>query len=342
MKTATASVQHAAADDPSAPETPRRLSIVVPVYNEHENLKPLHAATVKAMEKLGASFELILINDGSKDSSGEVMDALAMQDARVLAAHLGRNSGQTAAIMAGIEMAQGDIVIIMDADLQNDPADIGKLLVKIDEGYDVSSGWRKNRKDHPLKRNLPSRAANWLISRISGVHLHDYGCSLKAYRRDIIKNVNLYGEMHRFIPIYAALLGAKVAEIPVSHRSRTHGTSKYGLERVGKVLLDLLVVKFLMKYSQKPMHIFGSFGLLCLAGSVASFLYMLYLKFFAATTFIETPLPLLTVLFAMIGVNALFMGIIAEMIMRTWFESQNKKTYNIVRITSQNQSPGCR
>lgn len=314
---------------------PRLLSVVVPVYNERENLAPLHEATVRALEPLDISFEILFVNDGSRDGSDAAMDALATRDARVHAVHLSRNFGQTAAIMAGVHLAKGDIIVIMDADLQNDPDDIGILLKKIDAGYDVVSGWRKNRKDHPLKRNLPSRAANWLISRISGIHLHDYGCSLKAYRKDIIKNIELYGEMHRFIPIYAALLGARVAEAPVSHRCRAHGSSKYGLERISKVLLDLIVVKFFMKYSQKPMHIFGSFGLLCLLCSVLCFVLMVYLKVFESTPFIVTPLPLLNVLFAVIGVNAIFMGIIAEMLMRTWFESQNKRTYYISKITSQ-------
>lgn len=334
MKSPTPQPECAVSGTEPHPSPPRLLSVVVPIYNERENLEPLHEATVRALEGIGETFEILLVNDGSKDGSNAVIDAIATGDPRVHAVHLGRNSGQTAAIMAGVHLARGEVIVIMDADLQNDPKDIRKLLKEIDAGYDVCSGWRKNRKDHPIKRNLPSRAANWLISKISGVHLHDYGCSLKAYRADILKNIDLYGEMHRFIPIYAKLLGARVTETVVSHRSRAHGSSKYGLERVGKVLLDLIVVKFLMKYSQKPMHIFGSFGLLCLLCSLFSFGIMLYLKFFDNMAFIVTPLPLLSVLFAMIGVNAIFMGLIAEMLMRTWYESQNKKTYHIVRLTS--------
>jgi glycosyltransferase involved in cell wall biosynthesis len=211
------------------------LTVVVPVYNERENLEPLHEATVRALEGIGETFEMILVNDGSKDGSDAVIDAIATQDPRVHAVHLGRNSGQTAAIMAGVHLARATSCHHGRGPAKR-PKDIRKLLKKIDAGYDVCSGWRKNRKDHPIKRNLPSRAANWLISKISGVHLHDYGCSLKAYRADILKNIDLYGEMHRFIPIYAKLLGARVTETEVSHRTRAHGSSKYGLERVGKVL----------------------------------------------------------------------------------------------------------
>lgn len=316
-------------NSPRPSSTSRLLSIIIPLFNESGNILRLHEDVVRAMEALGEDFEIILVNDGSTDQSGCMIDELALQDGRVQALHFGRNMGQTSAVMAGIDQAQGDVLILMDGDLQNDPADIGKLLAVLEDGYDVCSGWRKQRKDHPLKRTLPSRVANWLISKISGVRLHDYGCSLKAYRREVIKNINLYGEMHRFIPIYAALLGARVAEIPVEHRPRLHGASNYGLERVGKVILDLIVVKFLMKYSQKPMHVFGGFGLLCLLASVLTFVLMLWFKFFGDKSFIATPLPILCALFGMIGVNAILMGLIAEMLMRTWFESQNKKPYLI-------------
>ncbi len=316
-------------DAPQPSHPGRLLSVIIPLYNESGNLPRLYEDVVRALEDLGEDFELILVNDGSTDDSGCMIDELAMEDRRVQALHFGRNMGQTSAVMAGIDQAEGDVLILMDGDLQNDPADIGKLLAVLEDGYDVCSGWRKQRKDHRLKRTLPSRVANWLISKISGVRLHDYGCSLKAYRRDVIKNINLYGEMHRFIPIYAALLGARVAEIPVEHRPRQHGASNYGLERVGKVILDLIVVKFLMKYSQKPMHVFGGFGLLCLLASVLTFVLMLWFKFFGDKSFIATPLPILCALFGMIGINAILMGLIAEMLMRTWFESQNKKPYLI-------------
>ena len=232
-------------------------------------------------------------------------------------------------MMAGIDAASGDILIPMDGDLQNDPSDIPRLLAKLDEGYDVVSGWRNDRKDASIKRKLPSKIANWLISKISGVHLHDYGCTLKAYKRDVIKDVKLYGEMHRFIPIYACWLGGKVAEIPVTHHPRIHGQSKYGLERIIKVILDLILVKFMAKYSQKPMYVFGGFGLFSVLLSFLCFALMLCYKFFGNKSFVETPLPMLAVLFFLMGFVCILMGFIAEMLMRTYFESQGKATYLI-------------
>eukprot|EP01034_Spumella_vulgaris_P010497 gene10497-13318_t len=218
---------------------------------------------------------------------------MAAADSRVKVVHFRRNAGQTAAMMAGIDFASGDVLIPLDADLQNDPADIPRLLAKLDEGYDVVSGWRKDRKDDSLRRNLPSRIANSLISRVSGVALHDYGCSLKAYRRDVIKGVKLYGEMHRFIPIYASWNGARVTELPVTHHARRFGVSKYGLERIAKVFLDLMVVKFLDRYAQKPIYVFGGFGLVNLAVSFLAGLWAIILKLFYGTSFILSPLPLL-------------------------------------------------
>jgi glycosyltransferase involved in cell wall biosynthesis len=238
-----------------------------------------------------------------------------------------RNFGQTAAMMAGIDFASGDIIVALDGDLQNDPADIPKLLDKLAEGYDVVSGWRVNRKDAAIKRNLTSRMANRLISTISGIHLHDYGCSLKAYRKHVVKGVKLYGEMHRFIPIYASWQGGKVAEIPVDHHPRTHGSSKYGMERVIKVLLDLMVVKFLATYANKPIYVFGGFGLFSIALSFLAGLWALYLKFFEQKSFISTPLPLLVVLAFITGIMSMLMGLIAEIIMRTYYESQGKTIY---------------
>ena len=306
---------------------PDMLSIIIPLYNEEDNIEPLYAKLDTVLGSLGHPYEVILVNDGSTDDTRGRIDAVAVRDERVRVVHLRRNFGQTPAMMAGIDAARGDILIPMDGDLQNDPADIPRLLAKLDEGFDVVSGWRKDRKDNPIKRNLPSRMANALISFISGVHLHDYGCSLKAYRRDIIKGVKLYGEMHRFIPIHAAWQGARVTEVSVTHHPRIHGASKYGIERTLKVILDLMTVKFLDKYAQKPMYLFGGFGLASIALSMLFFVFMLYCKLFLNKSFIETPLPLAVVMFMLIGIIAVFMGLIAEILMRTYHESQDKPTY---------------
>ena len=303
------------------------LSIVIPVYNEQDNVFPLHERISAALRDLRDEFEVILVNDGSTDLTETNLRAVAAKDPRFKVVNFRRNFGQTAAMMAGIDFASGDIIVGLDGDLQNDPADIPKLLDKLAEGYDVVSGWRVNRKDAALKRNLPSRIANWLISTISGIHLHDYGCSLKAYKKHVVKGVKLYGEMHRFIPIYASWQGGKVAEIPVDHHPRIHGSSKYGLERVVKVLLDLMVVKFLASYANKPIYVFGGFGLLSIGFSFVAGLAALYLKFFSGISFVSTPLPLLVVLAFITGVMSILMGLIAEIIMRTYYESQGKTVY---------------
>jgi glycosyltransferase involved in cell wall biosynthesis len=235
--------------------------------------------------------------------------------------------------MAGIHYASGEIIVPMDGDLQNDPADIAKLLAKLDEGYDVVSGWRQGRKDHALRRNLLSRIANVLISRISGVHLHDYGCSLKAYRKDVVKGVKLYGEMHRFIPIYASWEGGKVAEVAVSHHPRIHGESNYGVDRVLKVVLDLIVVQFLARYASRPIYVFGGCGIAALGLAFVAGLWAVYLKIFQATSFIQTPLPLLVVMLVVTGGMSILMGLLAEIIMRTYYESQGKAVY-VVKSTS--------
>lgn len=308
------------------------LTIVVPVYNEEANIAPLYEKVCSAMEALGKPWELVLVNDGSRDRSSALLDALAKDDARVTVVHFPRNYGQTAAMMAGMDYARGDIVVPMDGDLQNDPADIAKLLDKLGEGYDVVSGWRKDRQDHAIKRNLPSRLANTLISRVSGVHLHDYGCSLKAYRREVLEGVKLYGEMHRFVPIYAAWNGARVTEIPVTHHPRLHGESKYGLERVVKVVLDLLVVKFLFRYSSKPIYVFGGFGLFSIALGVLAGFWSVALKLAYGTAFSRTPLPLLCVFLGMVGVLSVLMGLLAEMLNRTYHESQAKPVYRVARV----------
>lgn len=303
------------------------ISVTIPVYNEAGNLRRLHDQLVPVLDGLRQPWEVVFVNDGSTDGSAAVLDELAAADPRLKVIHFRRNAGQTAAMMAGFEHARGDIIVPMDADLQNDPQDIPRLLEKLDEGFDVCSGWRKDRQDHALRRTLPSRVANWLISRVSGVRLHDYGCSLKAYRRDVIKGVRLYGEMHRFIPIYASWLGAQVTEVPVRHHPRTSGTSSYGLERIFKVLMDLMVVKFLDRYAQKPIYVFGGFGLLNFAVSLVAGLWAVYLKFWTGVSFIQTPLPLLVVMSAITGVMCVLLGLVAEMVTRNWHESRDKQTY---------------
>jgi glycosyltransferase involved in cell wall biosynthesis len=303
------------------------ISVVIPLYNEADNLAQLYHGVASVLRRLNQSWEIILVNDGSTDRSRDKLDSLALADPAVKVIHLRRNFGQTAAMMAGVDHATGHVIVPMDGDLQNDPLDIPRLLEKLDEGYDVVSGWRKDRKDNPLKRNLPSRVANRLISLISGVPLHDYGCSLKAYRKEFIKGVKLYGEMHRFIPIYASWFGAKIAEIPVTHHARVHGASKYGPNRILKVLLDLIVVKFLSKYAEKPMYVFGTAGVAGLASSLLSGLWALYLKFFEGTSFISTPLPLLVVMTAITGFMCILMGLLAELLIRTYYEAQGKPIY---------------
>jgi len=308
------------------------ISIVTPIFNEEENIPLLYAKLGEELTGLGREFEVILVNDGSTDGSEARLAEVARADARFKVINLRKNFGQTAAMMAGIDHASGDTIVPMDGDLQNDPADIRRMLNKLEEGYDVVSGWRKDRQDSELRRNLPSRIANHLISVISGVHLHDYGCSLKAYRKDVIKGVKLYGEMHRFIPIYASWHGARVTEIPVTHRARIHGTSKYGLERVAKVILDLIVVKFLAQYATKPIYVFGGFGMLSILVSALAAAYALYLKLFEDVAFILTPMPLLVVMAFITGVMSILMGLLAEIVMRTYYESQGKSVY-LVRDT---------
>jgi glycosyltransferase involved in cell wall biosynthesis len=313
---------------PSAEASAQRfISVVVPVHNEAETLPRLIDALSSVLRRMGHRFEIIAVNDGSSDGSMEVLRRLATRELKVI--DFRRNYGQTAAIMAGIDHARGNIIVPIDADLQNDPEDIPALLAKLDEGFDVVSGWRKDRQDAPLRRNLISRVANRIISWISGVKLSDYGCTLKAYRAEVMRDVRLYGEMHRFIPIYASWMGAKVTELPVRHHPRRFGRSNYGIDRVGKVVLDLIVVRFLDRFFVKPIYLFGGFGLLSLFVSLLSFLFMIYLKFADDISMILTPLPLLTVMTFLIGVVSILMGLIAEMLVRTYFESQARSPYFI-------------
>lgn len=309
----------------SAPE----LSLFLPVLDEEENLRPMHAKIREALASLGKTAEIIYVDDGSTDKSLSILKELAAEDARVRVISLRRNYGQTAAMSAGIDAAKGDILIPMDADLQNDPKDIARLLDKLNEGYDVVSGWRKNRKDDLILRKIPSQIANKIISWIGGVPLHDYGCSLKAYRRDVIQDVRLYGEMHRFIPIYASWAGARVTEIPVDHHARTMGKSKYGISRTIKVVFDLITIKFMASYQTKPIYVFGSFGLIALVLSILAGLWAVFLKIFEGTSFILTPLPIITVVMLAISVQFFLMGLLAELLVRTYHESQDKAIYAV-------------
>ncbi len=305
------------------------VSVFLPVYNEEPNLRPLHAKLDAALRALGRSAEIVYVDDGSTDGSLNILRELAQTDPRVRVVALRRNYGQTAAMAAGIDAARGKVLIPMDADLQNDPADIERLLDTLDEGYDVVSGWRKNRKDKMVTRKIPSMIANRLISWIGGVPLHDYGCSLKAYRRESLQDVRLYGEMHRFIPIYASWAGARVTEIPVEHHARTMGKSKYGLSRTLKVVFDLMTIKFMASYQTKPIYVFGSFGMLAFAISLLGGLYAVFLKVIHKADFVQTPLPILTIVMFAVGVQFLLMGLLAEMLVRTYHESQAKAIYAV-------------
>ena len=313
---------------------PPLVSIFLPVFNEEGNIERLHSRIIEAVEPLGFGFEVIYVDDGSSDKSLQLLSRIAAADARARVIAFRRNYGQTAAMAAGIRASRGQILIPMDADMQNDPADIGRLLEKLDEGFDVVSGWRADRKDRKLTRTFPSKIANWLISHIGGVKLHDYGCSLKAYRREVLKGVNLYGEMHRFIPIYASWMGGKVTEIPVTHHARTSGKSKYGISRTIKVIFDLVTIKFMADYLTKPLYIFGSAGLFCfVVSSLAGLLAfsMKYLSWPGHADFIQTPLPVVALVLFALGIQFFLMGLLAEITVRTYHESQGKPVYTIRR-----------
>lgn len=308
------------------------LSLVIPVYNEEENLPILFEAVSKAMKPLKGSWEVIFVNDGSTDRSLEVLRKLAAKDKHVRVIVFRRNFGQTAAISAGIDYAKGDVVVLLDADLQNDPADIPMLLSKLNEGYDVVSGWRKDRKDNAITRTLPSVMANSLISWVTGVHLHDYGCTLKAYRREVLDEFHLYGETHRFIPVFAHSVGARIAELPVHHHPRLHGKANYGLERTMKVVLDLVTVKFLLSYGNKPIRLFGGTGLVLMLVSLATLAYLFIRKILETTSVTASPFFPLAIMFLILGFQSILMGLIAELLVRTYHESQRKPTYTVREI----------
>lgn len=306
------------------------VSVVIPVFDEKENLRPLHQALLQALE--GVTYELVFVDDGSTDGSPSELERLAAEDpTHTRVVEFRRNFGQTAAIAAGIDHAGGDVIVLIDADLQNDPADIPTLLQKIDEGYDLVSGWRQKRKDSFLTRTLPSRFANKLISVVTGVPLHDYGCTLKAYRREVLEGFRLYGEMHRFIPAYAGSVGARIAEVPVNHRPRLHGRSKVGLERTLKVVLDLFTVKFLLSYANKPIYLFGGTGLLLIVPSLLLLVFLFVRRLWFHVSVLNSPLFQTSTMFLILGFQSVLMGLIAELLVRTYHESQAKPTYTVRR-----------
>ncbi len=323
---------------PSLP-SPIQLSVVVPLYDEQDALAQLYAELTKSCSALGRAYELIFVDDGSQDETLTRLKELARDDARVTVISLRRNFGQTAALSAGIDRAQGEVIVTLDGDLQNDPADIPLLLSELDRGYDLVSGWRHPRQDPLLTRRLPSSVANFAISRQTGVVLHDYGCSLKAYRREVLASLRLYGEMHRFIPAVAAWYGIRLAEIKVNHRPRTTGRTKYGMGRTLRVLLDLMLVKFLLSYSTKPIQIFGRYGLLSLFAASLALLATVAMKIWQHTDMTGNPLLLMAVLLAVVGGQMIALGILGEMNVRIYHESTGRPIYAIREVFGAGAKP---
>lgn len=310
------------------------ISIVISFFNEKESLEALLREVLAVLDTYPRQSEAILVDDGSRDGGADVVKKFAEKDSRIKLIVLRRNYGQTAAWAAGIDCSSNEILVFMDGDLQNDPKEIPALVSKLTrEGYDVASGWRKNRKDPLIAKKIPSFFANKLISLMTGVRLHDYGCSLKAYRASLVRGIPLYGEMHRFLPAYAAIEGAKIIEIPVNHRPRQFGKSKYGLNRTFKVLLDLITVKFLGGFATKPLYAFGGLGGFCLLVGIVSFAVVAY-RALILQRIQATPLIFLMVIFFLAGIQLIMMGLLAELIMRTYHESQSKKTYRIASTTN--------
>ncbi|TYO95045.1 glycosyltransferase involved in cell wall biosynthesis [Geothermobacter ehrlichii] len=305
------------------------LSIVVPLYNEAENVRAVCDEIRAALDPENCRYEILLIDDGSQDGSWDVMRELAGEDSRIRLIRFRRNFGQTAAMAAGFDHARGKVIVPMDGDLQNDPRDISRLVARLKEGYDVVSGWRKKRQDKALSRRLPSVIANRLISRMTGVVLHDYGCTLKAYRREVLDGVNLYGELHRFVPALASQIGARVTEIEVNHRPRNAGVSKYGIDRTLRVILDLLTVRFLLGYATRPLQLFGKWGLLAILLGGVSGLTTLYMKLFEGLNLNRNPLLILTAFLLFSGVQFIALGLLGELVTRTYYEGQGKPVYTI-------------
>lgn len=308
------------------------MTIVIPVFNEESNLEPLYREIVTTLSATKLTYEVIAVDDGSSDNSFEKLQEIQKNGPQLRIIRFRRNFGQTAALSAGFKYARGRIIVPMDADGQNDPADIPRLLNKLDQGYDIVSGWRKERRDNAVTRTFPSRVANWLIGRITGVRLHDYGCTLKAYRAESLKSIRLYGEMHRFIPALARWGGEKVGETVVNHRPRLHGKTKYGLNRIFKVLLDLITIKFLASFSTKPIYIFGGLGVLCMLGSVVSGITVLYMKIEMNFSMNRNPLLIVSTMLMTTAIQFVLMGLLAEIMVRTYHESQDRPTYVIEKI----------
>lgn len=305
------------------------ITVVIPIFNEEGNIVKLYQELKAVFSGLNTDYELIFVNDGSVDGSLEVLKNLASKERLLRIISLSRNFGQTAALACGIDNASGKIIVLMDGDLQNDPKDIPLMIIKIQEGYDLVSGWRKKRRDSFFGRVAPSFFANKLISLLSGVHLHDYGCTLKAYRADVLKDIKLYGEMHRFIPIYAAWIGVKITEVAVNHRLRIYGRSKYNLGRSLKVILDLLTIKFMAHFRTKPIYVFGGSGIISILFSLVCVIMLIYNKLVLGISMIQSPFLILSALLVIIGVQSILMGLLAEMQMRTYFESLGKPTYYV-------------
>jgi glycosyltransferase involved in cell wall biosynthesis len=305
------------------------LSVVIPAYNEEENVPILYEKLKKVLDSLGEDYEIIFVDDGSTDGTYQRLKQLAEKDSRLKVIRFKRNYGQTAAMSAGFEHAKGDVIITLDADLQNDPEDIPLLLEKLEEGYHVVSGWRKDRKDPFLSRRLPSMIANWLISKITGVHLHDYGCTLKAYRAEVVKDLELFGDMHRFLPALTKRRGAKITEVVVRHHPRMFGKSKYGIGRTIRVLLDIMLVKFLNEYINKPLYMFGSVGFLLLGLGLFSLFYLIFLKLFLEEPIGRRPLLILSVLLILAGIQLISTGLLAELLIRIYYRTKDTKPYVI-------------
>ncbi len=314
------------------------LSIVIPLLNEEESIPELYDRLTQVLEAYGRTYEMIIIDDGSRDRSFESLKRYHQEDPRLKVIRFRRNFGQTAAFAAGFRMAQGEWIITMDADLQNDPTDIPTLIAKAEEGYDIVSGWRVNRQDKFLSRRLPSIIANQMISNVTGVHLHDYGCSLKVYHRDVVKGIRLYGEMHRFIPALASRMGVRVAEVPVNHHARKYGKSKYGISRTVRVFLDLMTVRFLLSFDTRPIHVFGTLGLLATGLGILIGLYLTFVKLFLGQNIGDRPLLMLAVLLVMVGIQFISTGLLAEVLARTYYEAQDKPIYVVREVLGDDET----